>query len=297
MASRRPRSSGAPDDALEQIKRLAVIAVFSDDELLERLVLKGGNALNLAYQVTTRASIDLDFSMEQSFAPEELEDIRQRIDYRFQQHFSPAGYTVFDVELFDRLKNVTPDLADFWGGYGLHFKLIDTDRFRALGGNIEEARRRAHAIGPRHRTRFEIDISKFEYCGSKQAVEFDGYTVYVYTPETVVCEKLRAICQQMPEYVQRVKSRPTPRARDFIDIHDTIARFGFDLHTDANKALLGKVFAAKRVELALLGRIALYREFHRQDWPAVEDAIRPGVSIKPFDFYFDFVLSLVGGLT
>ena len=34
---------------LAQIRRLAIIAMFSDDELLSQLTLKGGNALNLVY--------------------------------------------------------------------------------------------------------------------------------------------------------------------------------------------------------------------------------------------------------
>ena len=31
----------------DQIRRLTIVALFSDDELSERLVLKGGNALSL----------------------------------------------------------------------------------------------------------------------------------------------------------------------------------------------------------------------------------------------------------
>jgi hypothetical protein len=33
------------DEQLERIKTLTIIALVSDDELMERLVLKGGNAL------------------------------------------------------------------------------------------------------------------------------------------------------------------------------------------------------------------------------------------------------------
>lgn len=39
---------------LEKIKKLAIVAVFSDDELMERLVLKGGNALDLIHGISTR---------------------------------------------------------------------------------------------------------------------------------------------------------------------------------------------------------------------------------------------------
>ena len=46
---------------LEKVKRLAIIAMVSDDELMDILVLKGGNAIDLIYQVSGRASIDIDF--------------------------------------------------------------------------------------------------------------------------------------------------------------------------------------------------------------------------------------------
>jgi hypothetical protein len=34
------------------------------------------------------------------------------------------------------------------------------------------------------------------------------------------------------------------------------------------------------------------REFHRPDFVAVRDAVKPGVKLKDFDFYFDFVVDL-----
>lgn len=46
---------------LDRIKILAVQAMFSDDDLLEQLVLKGGNAMALVHQISARASVDLDF--------------------------------------------------------------------------------------------------------------------------------------------------------------------------------------------------------------------------------------------
>jgi predicted nucleotidyltransferase component of viral defense system len=57
---------------IDRIKELVVIAMFSDDELMDRLVLKGGNALDIIHQVSVRASIDVDFSMSDDFRPERL---------------------------------------------------------------------------------------------------------------------------------------------------------------------------------------------------------------------------------
>jgi len=51
----------------DRIKRLIIAALVSDDELVGTLVLKGGNALSLAHKLESRASFDLDFSMEGEF--------------------------------------------------------------------------------------------------------------------------------------------------------------------------------------------------------------------------------------
>ena len=48
-------------------------------------------------------------------------------------------------------------------------------------------------------------------------MELDDYTIYVYSPTMIAIEKLRAICQQMPEYA--LQRRPSARARDFYDIY------------------------------------------------------------------------------
>jgi len=44
------------------IRRTAIIAMFSDDVLMEQLVLKGGNALDLVHGLTALGSLDIDFS-------------------------------------------------------------------------------------------------------------------------------------------------------------------------------------------------------------------------------------------
>ncbi len=51
------------------------------------------------------------------------------------------------------------------------------------------------------------------------------------------------------------------------------------------------MFAAKRVPLELLGAIRDQREFHRDDWPSVEQSVAG--SVESFDFYFDFALDRI----
>ncbi len=281
-----------PMHTIDQLKRLTIVALFSEDELVHSLVLKGGNALSLAHDVSSRASFDLDFSMEGEFEQSDLEGIRSRIESRLTQTFEPAGYVAFDVTLKPKPENISPDLETFWGGYDLQFKLISRTRYDELAGQLDGIRREAIPSRPGGKARFEIDISRHEYCAGKQTVQIDQFTVYVYTPTMVACEKIRAICQQTPTYARFVKKHQAPRTRDFFDIHEVVDRFNIDLLTAENQKLVRNMFQAKRVPLELLLRIDELREFHRQGWDALKDTVAPAVRLRDFDFYFDYVLNL-----
>jgi hypothetical protein len=296
MPKKKHTSLATELERLEHFKRLVVAAMFSDQELNQRFVLKGGNAIDLVLQVGTRASIDVDLSMETDFAPEQLENIRQRLEQSLDSVFSSEGYKVFDVTLEERPPNVSPEIAQFWGGYSVTFKLIEAAEYQPGADALDSMRRNAFLFGPKGK--FEIDISKFEYCPGKQAALIEGRQIFAYTPEMLVCEKLRAICQQMPEYGPIVKrTRPgSARARDFVDIRVLIERFSIELAHPDNLDLLRLTFAAKKVPLSLLANLAPYRDFHRPDFQAVKDSVKPGVTLEVFDFYFDYVVALGGRL-
>jgi hypothetical protein len=102
-------------------------------------------------------------------------------------------------------------------------------------------------------------------------------------------EKLRAICQQMPEYAKR--GHPVARARDFYDIYMILDSTRPDLHSPENLRLISDIFRAKEVDLKLLKDIGNFREFHRPDWPSVQLSVTG--ELKEFDFYFDFLLQKV----
>lgn len=141
--------------------------------------------------------------------------------------------------------------------------------------------------GPNFQRRFRIEISAFEHCDEKLSVEFDHYTCYVYSIEMIAVEKLRAICQQSPGYPLR--AHPTPRARDFYDIFSTVSEAGVDFESPAVETMVKAVFAKKAVDLRLIGEIQRDREFHRADWPSVQNAV--DTRLRKFDYYFDFVLA------
>lgn len=179
-----------------------------------------------------------------------------------------------------------------WGGYELKFKLIDKAKYEALGGDPESLRRNALVVGPEQQRKFSVDMSRHEYCVGKVERELDDYTIYVYSPEMIVIEKLRAICQQMSEY-ERASHR-SARARDFYDIYKVITAIGLNITQPESIEVMEHIFAAKEVPLGLLAKVRDYREFHRPDWPAVVASVPE--RLEEFDFYFDFVIERIAGL-
>ena len=275
-------------DIFSEIRRLTIIAMFSDEELMKQLVLKGGNALNLVYGISPRVSQDVDFSMERDFS--DLEDTKKRMFHALKDRFDSGGYIVFDEKL-ERKPNINglQDERPWWGGYELQFKVITKEKYAKLKHKPRKMQIDALVIGPGDKRIFSADISKCEYVAAKEERTFEHYNIFVYTPTLIVVEKLRAICQQMPEY--EIKGGHCPRARDFYDIELVLSKESIDLSSQENLDLLHHVFEAKKVPLAFLGMIKNQREFHRPDWPLVVQGV--GKQLHDFDYYFDFVVEQV----
>jgi hypothetical protein len=231
--------------------------------------------------------------MSDDFQPEHLEDVRKRIERALFTTFQDVGLVVFDVTIASRPPRVTADIADFWGGYRVEFKLIEAPKHAGLRNDIEALRRNALKLGPK--SKFQIEISRYEHVEGRETQSLDGYRILVYSAEMIVGEKLRAICQQMPEYGPIIKrSRPgAARARDFVDIHTLVTQRNLALGTKANRRMIAAIFKAKRVPFGLLNQIDAHREFHRPDFAAVQATVKPGVHLESFDHYVDFVLDLV----
>lgn len=283
---------------LQKIKRLTVSALVSDDILMGILVLKGGNALDLAYDLSNRGSIDIDFSMENDFTIEEKARIKNQAKSLLKQEFEKESLHVFDVNFSERPNKIDDEVKHFWGGYCLEFKLIEKEKYESLSGKIEDIRRNAILIADDYSTKFVVDISKYEYVGKKQPKDIEGAVVYVYSPEMLAIEKLRALCQQVADY-KDVVLRMTfkSRARDFYDIHNLVTSFTIDFSLNENIELTNLIFEAKRVPLDYIKKLDAYREQHRQSWPSVIDTISQKENLKDFDFYFDFVLTAFKHLT
>jgi len=268
----------------EKIKRLTIIAMFSDNYLMEKLVLKGGNLIDLIFKIQSRASFDLDFSICDDFEETELPAIEDKIKTLLIDTFASEGFTVFDINFTKEPLIKHPFLPDLWGSYIIEFNVIETYRYHLyISGDSNVV-----MYSPK------IDISKREYCDAKDETIFDNYVIYIYTPAMVVFEKLRAICQQMRECeeVCFITSDRKPRPRDFYDIHSVMQHFPIDIKSEDSAKLITAIFYAKAVPLDFIGLIVNYREFHRQGFQSLAATVRVSGELKYFDFYFDFVLSI-----
>lgn len=280
---------------LDRIKIWAVQAMFADDELLEELVLKGGNAMALIHKISARASVDLDFSLKQDFG-ESTADVEARINNTLAETFREHGLEVFDFKMMEKPKAISDDMKDFWGGYAVEFKLATSDVFKEWSTDLDTLRRRAINLG--QGTKFLIDISRFEYTDGKQAVDFEGYVIYVYSPEMIVCEKLRAICQQMEEYGPIIKRgrAGSARPKDFVDIFVLIDKLKLNLSNDKMRQMLVSMFEVKKVPLNFLANIRNTFDFHSAGFPAVKSTVAADFPLQDFRFYFDFTVDLVKSL-
>jgi hypothetical protein len=107
----------------------------------------------------------------------------------------------------------------------------------------------------------------------------------------IVFEKVRAVCQQMPEYRAIIKTLiPSPRSRDFFDIYMLLNKFPVDICDENNVKILKAIFEIKKVPFELLKKINEHREYHRADFDSLQATVRPSLKLEEFDYYFDYVV-------
>lgn len=277
--------------SIDDIKKTTLRALMSDDVLMQGLILKGGNALQLAYDITNRGSIDIDFSMEQEFSEKDFERLTRVFDEYLNNEFSQEGLVAYDVKFIKKPKNGSiPE----WKGYMLEFKLIDKEQFDKFGEDIDAIRR--HSIKVKDQsTRYTVDISSYEYVDGAINKDIDGLILKVYTPEMILIEKIRALCQSMDKYKHIVTSaRSKERARDFYDIWMITQRFA---QLNLTPDLFRNIFNAKRVPLAFLNDFEDLRERNRSNWDVVRQTIHNDEELAEYDYYFDFVKDLINPFT
>ena len=277
---------------VELFKRTVITAMASDDVLLEKLVLKGGNAIVYGHKKDNRGSKDIDYSIEDEFG-EEQQEIEGRIKSALESSFEEIGYIVHGYKVRERPKNLKEELVDFWGGYKVDFKLMKQELYNPEDTHSEIQRKTE--VFETEKQIFTIEISKHEYCHDvKEEVEIDSYTVYVYPLKLIIAEKLRALCQQMKKYKEVIKSSSfSPRPRDFYDIYILMEDDSTNIQVTSTefRELLDKVFQAKKVPIEWIKDIKNEFEFHNQGEKSLMDTI---VGEKyEFAYYFEYVVKEV----
>lgn len=273
---------------LTLIRTEILVAVAGDPTLREQLVLKGGNALALVHKVGLRTSLDIDYSMSDDL--DNAEEFGRTLEDALRSRFERHDLVVFDFEFGPRPRFARGNRR--WGGYNAEFKLVSRAT-QSMANDLGHMRRQALPIDddPQAARSFRIEISKFEFCGDQSEKRITNDVVCrVYSLDLIAAEKLRSLCQQMDEY--GLRRHPTPRSRDFYDLHAVLTEGVVDFGHPDLQSLVRASFSQKEVPLALLGALDRYVEFHEQDWPQVLNAI-PARKPRAFGFYADFVIAEV----
>jgi len=136
----------------EQVRRLAITAVFSDDYFFERVVLKGGNALAIALGLGGRSSLDLDFSIENDF--ENPAEAAQRLEAALNRRFASVGIVVV-ISLLVLVRS-RHERSSKVGGYLAEFKLLEEARYKKIGDDKQVRGRESMVIGPGQQRKLQL---------------------------------------------------------------------------------------------------------------------------------------------
>ena len=263
---------------IEEVITQTIIAIYSTPLPSETLFLKGGSAMRLFDNLTSRLSIDADFSVHTDIDNESkfFQDLKSSVGARFRKE----GFDIIDFKWEKKPKKIPAKYPNWWGGWLCEFKLV---AFQHRGKAIETKRRNALIPDEANSSKVTVEISKHEYCGKKRTKTIQGVKIFGYSRELLVLEKIRAICQQHPDYKYRSSKS---RARDFYDIFELTANIGDGFKSRCSSEI-EKVFHAKEVPLKILASLwdADFIDEQRQGFDAVKDTVSG--EIHDFDVYVE----------
>lgn len=273
----------------DDIRLTVVKAIFSVPKLEDILTLKGGNAMKLQ-GLTDRQSQDLDFSIK--------ENIRLSIEQDgplflkiLQKEFNQLGYQVIGFRFEEKpskRKRITPP---FWGGYQIEFSIVSNNVLKHLSeAQLKNINAYAESIED-GKKRLQIDLSFDEYTDPRIKNTIDSVDIYLYSPIMIIYEKIRASCQQLPDYTLGMNKK---RARDLFDIYSILTNIMHvqlydDILNPDNIYIIRKMFALKGVSIELIPKIEDIKENLREDY---ESSVIPQIprnhSTPDFDYLFAF---------
>ncbi len=265
---------------IEEVITQTIIAIYSTPSPSKTLFLKGGSAMRLFDNLTSRLSIDADFSVHTDIDNEIkfFQDLKSSVGARFRRD----KFDIIDFEWSRKPGKKRAGFPDWWGGWLCKFKLVS---FQHRGKSIEAKRRNALIPDGANSSKATVEISKHEYCGKRRTKTIQGVKIFGYSRELLVLEKIRAICQQHPDYAYRSSKN---RARDFYDIYELTANTNDDFISRC-RSQIEKVFQAKEVPLEILASLwkVDFIDEQRRGFDAVKDTVIG--KIHDFDVYVEYL--------
>lgn len=222
---------------LESEAMKAILFAFSSvPHLRKGCVLKGGNALKIAYN-SPRASVDLDFTLANAFTTDA--DIHERLLDDFCDSLKRGlsrAETRYPLYLRITRAVVRPQDQNPRTFPGFELKIGFADKRKIYRpGEIDRYFQ--------HNT-LKIDVSLNEVICENAPFQLGEFTLDVATLNDIIAEKLRAILQQIP----RKRSRPG----DFYDIWYFYTHHREALDTEKISAfLIGKTEGRENAELRI----------------------------------------------
>ena len=262
-----------PDD---EALRAVVKALSADAVLRESYVLKGGNALALAYG-GPRRSVDVDLSAVEP-SPEQPDSASQEVLARFTRRLDRALEREVARSKYARM--VVQSGHIYPGGK-------DPRTFPALEVKVGYTKREDRP--PPYSDVVKLEISLNEVVCDAEYARLDEANIHVSSLNDIVAEKLRALLQQ----VERKRSRPGDvydvwfYATNAAALLDTAKITDFLLRKSEGR--LGPVTKASFEEPEVKARA-------REGYEAIADRLPPESELPPFEKAFSTVQELVGRL-
>ncbi len=262
-----------------------VLAIFSQKDLAETLVLKGGTGLRFFQGMNNRGSTDIDFSHGGQI--ENQDEYFKKLEGALKSHFLKMDLLAFDLKATRKPKQVGANDPPGWGGWLIEFKFGDRESEQLP---IEARRRSAIVPEGSNTSKMEVEISEHEYVGDATSKSIRGVKVRGYSLAMFMGEKIRAICQQSTKY--RVEKEKKNRAKDFFDIFHLSQQMSSSDREELKK-ILPAIFEAKGVTFELLNEFwnESFIGLQKRGFQAVQNQVR--TKVEPFETYVENIRFLL----
>ena len=284
----------------EEIRKIILKTIYTEESTKELLILKGGQSLSI-YNFSNRASYDIDFTIKES-QEKVFERIEPILKMNLEKAFEEVNFYLFDYKFTPKPRERHCNLPPYWGGYALEFKLISKIKKEQLEREYDQQEKIDKAIrnlaipfGKNNSTKVELEFSYHEYSKNPMEIALEGTTIKIklYRPIIVVYEKIRALCQNIPG--DHLPKNKRGRSRDLYDIYSIIfsrseyALGETEVFDKENVIELKEVFKSKEVPLELLLKLEDSYELLKKDFEDTFILTLPEAEKLEFNYLYEFI--------